>query len=109
MTEKAPDERLRDYGLIEHTSASYPPRTRANVQQSDGTVILGILSCGTKLTLTICEKERKPYLVSPTAEQLRARLVANQIRVSNVAGSRGSNLSTEQIDEYRELLIDGLG
>lgn len=109
MTENGPDERLRDvFGLTEHTSASYPPRTRANVQQSDGTLILGILSGGTKLTLDICQKEGKPYLVNPTADELRVWLIDHKIKVLNVAGSRGSNLSAEQIDEYQKLLIDGL-
>ncbi len=109
LTEIGPDERLRDtYGLTEHTSASYPPRTRANVEQSDGTVILGNITGGTKLTLDICEKEGKPYLVNPAADKLRAWLVADQVRVLNVAGSRGSNLLAEQVDEYRRILIGAL-
>jgi len=38
LTETGPAEWLRDYGLTEHTSSKYPPRTRANIQQSDGTI-----------------------------------------------------------------------
>lgn len=106
LTENGPDDRLRDvYGVTEHPSASYPPRTRANVQQSDGTVLLGLISGGTKLTLDICEKEGKPCLVNPTAEAFRTWLMDHKIKVLNVAGSWGSNLSTEQIEEYRKLLI----
>lgn len=108
LTENGPDERLRDFGLVEHTSTKYPPRTRANVRQSDGTVIFGTVTGGTKLTLDTCIWEGKPYLVNPTAEQLRAWLINNQIRVLNVAGSRGSNLTPEQLEQYRHVLINGL-
>ncbi|GAB4019793.1 YpsA SLOG family protein [Spirosoma koreense] len=59
LTENGPDERLREYGLTEHTSAQYPPRTRANVRQSDGTVIFGQLTDGTKLALDTCIRENK--------------------------------------------------
>ncbi|MBD2704610.1 hypothetical protein IC229_28485 [Spirosoma sp. BT702] len=63
LTEAGPDERLRDYGLTEHSSAKYPPRTRANVVQSDGTLIFGNVTGGTKLTLNTCINEGKPYLL----------------------------------------------
>ncbi|CAN5263474.1 putative molybdenum carrier protein [soil metagenome] len=108
LTENGPDDRLRDYGLTEHASASFPPRTRANVQQSDGTVIFGNVMGGTKLTLDTCIRAGKPYLVNPTAEQLRAWLLDKQIRVLNVAGSRGSDLSAEQLAHYRQVLRDAL-
>ncbi len=69
LTENGPNSLSRElYGLTEHTSASYPPRTRANGQQSDGSVIFGRLSGGTKLTLETCGKEGKPHLVNPTAD-----------------------------------------
>ncbi|GAB3794705.1 hypothetical protein GCM10028819_09270 [Spirosoma humi] len=107
LTENGPDERLRDvYNLTEHPSASYPPRT--NVQQSDGTVLLGLIAGGTKLTLDSCEKEGKPYLVNPTAEAFRTWLIDYKIKVLNVAGSRGSNLNHGQLQTYRKLLYDVL-
>lgn len=108
LTETGPDERLRDYELTEHSSAQYPPRIRANVQQSEGTVIFGTLTGGTKLTLDKCIREAKPYLVNPAAEQLRAWLIEHQIRVFNVAGSRGSSLSAGQLDHYRKVLTNAL-
>lgn len=109
LTENGADERLRDlYGLIEHTSASYPPRTGTNVEQSDGTVILGMVTGGTKLTLDICQKQGKPYLVNPTVDVFRTWLIDNKIKVLNVAGSRGSNLNFEQLQVYRKLLYDVL-
>lgn len=108
LTENGPNKQLRAYKLTEHTSAQYPPRTRANVRQSDGTVIFGHVTGGTKLTLDTCIREGKPYLVNPTSEQLRAWLVEHQIKILNVAGSRGSGLTPEQLDRYRQILIDAL-
>ncbi|WP_461117733.1 YpsA SLOG family protein [Spirosoma jeollabukense] len=108
LTENGPDERLRAYGLTEHSSGNYEKRTRANVQQSDGTVIFGDVTGGTKLTLDTCIRVGKPYLVNPTADQLRTWLIDHPIRVLNVAGSRGSGLSAEQLAQYRKVLMDAL-
>ena len=108
LTEDGPNEQLRDYGLTEHSSARYTARTRANVKQSDGTVLFGKMTGGTKLTLDTCVKESKPYLVNPTAEELRTWLVDKQIRVLNVAGNRGSSLTAEQLEHYRRVLATGL-
>lgn len=108
LTEDGPNEQLQDYGLTEHSSTRYAARTRANVKQSDGTVLFGKMTGGTKLTLITCIKELKPYLINPMAEELRAWLVDNQIKVLNVAGNRGSSLTAEQLEEYRQVLEQGL-
>ncbi len=108
LTEHGPDERLRNHGLTEHTSTKYPPRTRANVREADGTVIFGALTGGTKLTLDTCIREGKLYLVNPDADWLRTWLMEHQIQILNVAGSRGSGLTLEQLDHYRQVLIDAL-
>ena len=109
LTETGPNSLLRDhYSLTEHTSASYPPRTRSNVQQSDGTVLFGKITGGTKLTVDACVKEGKPYIVNPIADQLRAWLVEHQIKVLNVAGNRGSSLTEKEIEGYRSVLINVL-
>lgn len=109
LTENGSDERLRDvYGLTEHSSIRYPPRTRANVEMSDGTVLLGMITGGTKLTLDLCEKEAKPYLMNPTAEAFRTWLIDHKIKVLNVAGSRGSNLDHDRLQTCRKLLYDVL-
>jgi len=44
---------------------SYRQRTRKNVHESDGTVIIyfGVLRGGTEQTLYFCMNERKPYLL----------------------------------------------
>lgn len=107
LTENGPNSLLRDhYGLTEHASASYPPRTKSNVQQSDGTVLFGKISGGTKLTVDACQKDGKPYIMNPSADELRAWLFEHQIKVLNVAGNRGSSLSSEQMRDYRRILYE---
>jgi len=109
LTENGPDESLRDFGLTEHTSSKYPPRTKANVIQSDGTVLFGNVTVGgTKLTLDICLREGKPYIANPTAGELRLWLIDNQIAVLNVAGNRASQLTETQLDTYRQVLMEAL-
>ncbi|MBD2757271.1 hypothetical protein [Spirosoma validum] len=53
------------------TYPPYPLRTRANVQQPNGTANFGNVTGGTKLTLVTCIREDKPYLVNPDVEQLQ--------------------------------------
>lgn len=87
------------FGLREHSSPRYPPRTEANVAEATGTLILGrVDSAGTRLTLRLCQQWHRPALVVPwpdlstTAVAARARieawLVAQRIEVLNVAGNR---------------------
>lgn|GEM_PF-1460529 len=107
LTENGPDTRLLDlYGLTEHPSASYPPRTKTNVRESDGTVLFGEMRGGTRLTVESCKKEEKPYLINPTTDELKAWLIKHQIKVLNMAGNRGSGLSVDQLQHYRRILYD---
>lgn len=63
-TQKGPAKWLEDYGLIEHSSPNYPPRTRLNVQSADLTIILGDhTSPGCKLTRRYCHEHEKPYII----------------------------------------------
>lgn len=50
--------------------AGYRQRTRKNVQDSDGTIIIyfGKLSGGTEQTLRDCLEEHKPYLLLDAVE-----------------------------------------
>ena len=109
LTETGPDPVLRAYGLTEHESAEYPPRTRANIVNSDGTVVFGKLTGGTKLTVSTCEKEKRPYITNPTTGQLQVWIIEKNIRTLNVAGSRGSKLKPTEIAHYRTVLTDALG
>ena len=98
---KAEDGRIPDrYPLTPLPSGGYRARTRKNVADSDGTVILapGELTGGTALTLACCRQCGKPSLVidardapaRPAAEAVRRFVEAHRIAVLNVAGPRFS-------------------
>lgn len=82
------------YGIQEHTSDRYPPRTALNVKESDATFRFATNwdSPGEQLTLSMCERYGKRNLdVTPggtlTPADAAAWLVANCVRVLNVAGN----------------------
>jgi hypothetical protein len=86
-----------DYPLRETPSARYQQRTEWNVRDSKGTLILcfGAPSGGTRLTLEIATRLKKPCLVldlhsAPLPERVREWMPAHNIQVLNVAGPRGS-------------------
>ena len=86
------------FGLVEHDSYDYPPRTRQNVTDSDGTVWFGSdKSPGSLLTINTCINQSKPYIINPTAQQLADWAVENKISVLNVAGNRYSKLNPDII------------
>lgn len=99
-TDKGPAPWLESYGLREHTSTSYPPRTKLNVEGTDGTFILGILgSPGCSLTRAYAEAKNKPLFTVPWVNgqplppveirwAFNQWLVQNNVRVLNVAGNR---------------------
>ena len=71
-TEKGSNFELRDvYGLLEHASDKYPPRTEDNVKNSDMTVIFSIGgSVGSELTKRLCIKHTKPYMYIECSKKL---------------------------------------
>jgi hypothetical protein len=86
------------YPLQETRSANYPVRTRQNVHDSDGTLILtrGLPDRGTALTRNLAERLGKPFLVVdlnelPRLRDIRAWIKQYTIRVLNVAGPRESS------------------
>ena len=84
------------FGLVEHHSYEYPPRTRLNVLHSNGTVWFGYAeSPGGKLTVNTCIKQCKPYILNPTAQQLADWALENKISVLNVAGNRQSEFNPD--------------
>jgi putative molybdenum carrier protein len=97
-TDVGPAPWLAGYGLVQHTSSAYPPRTGENVRNSDGTLIFGWEhSPGCALTVRYCDAMHKPYLVVPWPfvrpwEEEKARLntwiAANRISILNGAGNR---------------------
>ncbi len=98
----AEDGRIpNQYQVVELEGGGYRARTRRNVLDSDGTLIVnrGLMEGGTLLTQQFAEKLGKPYLVFQADPGLRVEQSAslanwlgeNQIRVLNVAGPRESN------------------
>ncbi|MEQ8789180.1 MAG: putative molybdenum carrier protein [Pirellulaceae bacterium] len=85
------------YALRETASARYHHRTRRNVLDSDGTLILhrGPLSGGTDLTRQFAERHEKPLLLvdlqqNPQVESVRRWLIKHAVAVLNIAGPRES-------------------
>ena len=92
------------YHLDETPASSYSQRTEWNVRDSDATVVFSIepvLTGGTKETVLLAQKHRKPVLhlflngglASPEEELLRF-VKDNQVKVLNVAGPRVSQEPT---------------
>lgn len=88
------------YALQETESRAYDVRTRLNVQESDGTLILhsGPLTGGTALTAKLARQQDKPLCcidlldaeTTTARQQLTQWLQEHDIQVLNVAGPRES-------------------
>ncbi|HRD64855.1 MAG TPA: putative molybdenum carrier protein [Candidatus Competibacter sp.] len=85
------------YPLMETLESDYEIRTRRNVEDSDGTLILnrGALDGGTALTADYARQIGKPCLIVALEEEFdperfRVWLDEHRIRVLNVAGPRAS-------------------
>ena len=95
---RAEDGRIPDrYPLVETPERNYQVRTRRNIEDSDGTLILnlGTLDGGTALTVAHARQIGKPCLVVALEEGIepamfRDWLAAHHITVLNVAGPRES-------------------
>lgn len=105
MTERGPMPfLLRDiYGLQEHTSPKYPPRTATNIKNADMTLIVaasGKLDGGSALTRDMCFKMKKPvFHISLTdfedgwlahMSEIHEWVMRRPHRIINVAGNRES-------------------
>jgi len=85
------------YPLIEAPSKDYEQRTKWNVRDSDGTLVLtsGPPTEGTAFTIEAAEKLRKPCLVLdlnnwPSESTVKVWAKDHAVRVLNVAGPRES-------------------
>lgn len=102
-----PKDRIAEDGIIpakypvrELSRAGYKARTKQNVVDSDGTVIIYFAtpSGGTEQTLLVCIRERKPYAlidaeefkIESAAKKIKGFVEQNSISVLNVAGPRAS-------------------
>lgn len=86
------------YKLQEHASSDYAARTRQNIIDSDGTLILyrQRLQGGTQLTNRLAKEFDKPLLRvrldrPVNFQRIVEWLQQHQLRVLNVAGPRGSS------------------
>ena len=97
-----------EFGLTEHTSGGWLPRTEQNVKDANGTLIYDPtakpnpkavgddswierkwgLTSGSKRTVGYATKHGKPYIVNPTQEQLIQWIQDNNIQTLNIAGPR---------------------
>ena len=83
------------YPLKETAARNYNTRTKLNVRDSDGTLILnrGELNGGTAYTVRVADELGKPYLVVnledvPDGKEVVAWIRRHDIQVLNVAGPR---------------------
>ena len=101
------------YALLETPSRDYQQRTRWNVRDSDGTLIVSLaggLSGGSAYTARCAERIGRPWQhVHPgadDAESIRSFLGQHRIRTLNIAGPR---VSTDPgIYEYVLAMLDRL-
>lgn len=95
-TAEGPAPELQFFGLKEHYSEDYVPRTKLNVQMADATIIVAsnLDSAGSRLTISSCLKGGKPfYTLTPnfTEEHLAEMLswfLLSRVCILNVAGNR---------------------
>lgn len=88
------------YPLKELQDGGYPERTRKNVVDSDGTLIIyfDTISDGTELTRKFCVNEAKPHLLidggkvdeTEAIKQIAGFIQERGVKVLNVAGPRAS-------------------
>jgi len=110
------------YPVQELKGAGYNERSKKNVQESDGTVIIyfGHLSGGTEETLRYCLNENKPYLLLDGREVNTGRAAERLIEFQsilpgetiNFAGPRASGepqayeYTTKVIEKFLQLHTD---
>ncbi len=114
MTERGPLPELYVMQVLE--SGGYPERTRKNVKDSHGTLIIshGKLTGGSALTARYAYLLKKPGLhidlnlhpVQHQIKQIRTWLIENKVVVLNVAGPRES--SDPKIYKDTLLLLKGV-
>lgn len=109
------------YGLVEHESSSYVPRTYANVKDSDGTLRIAgdLFSAGEIQTLKAIKQYDKPYMDidvlqghswKDLAVRVRLWIEEYNIQILNVAGNSEKTfpgISGETID-FMEALFKEL-
>lgn len=99
------------YGMSEHASPHYPPRTALNVKESDATVriAMNFESSGEVFTLKMIYQYKKPHFdVNPLDEECTPEMLANwlrekKVKILNIAGN--SERSAPGIQEFADAFI----
>ncbi|HSR62052.1 MAG TPA: putative molybdenum carrier protein [Gammaproteobacteria bacterium] len=101
------------YRLNETDSSDYSERTRLNVRDSDGTLILtrGSLTGGTALTAEVAREYNKPLLIlslekPPASRSFAEWIEHHRIKCLNVAGPRASK--EPGVEKQAEKYLAGL-
>ncbi len=102
------------YGLKETVDTTYPPRTYANVEISDGTIrfAYSFLTAGERCTMNAIKKYHKPWFDVDVQRQqpfpftsevmlARAWIEDNNIKVLNVAGN-----AVPKIEQFVEEFLE---
>jgi Circularly permutated YpsA SLOG family len=110
ITEIGPRPALSRFGLVQHTSDKYPPRTAANIKHSHATLIIATnLDGGSALTAKLCDSMFKPMLHIEADDLQSANTTSKVVSwifglsgkhdlVLNVAGNRESRTPGIQRD-----------
>lgn len=116
-----PNPGLKNYGLVQDGSPYYPPRTRKNVRDSDGTIRFAINfnSPGERATLREVVAADKPcfdvqlelvpsdppvWVLNPPVSEARKWVEDNRIRTLNVAGNGFATIE-KPVEAYLKRLL----
>ena len=112
-TEQGPLD--KQYKVFEMPTTGYPPRTKRNIAESDGTVIFthGALTGGSALTKKFAQDLNKRYLhinfskitVPEAIAELNNWLLTNDIEILNVAG-RSASKDPEIYPKVYEVILN---
>lgn len=103
-------EAQADYTKRTGKTDPYTARTEQNVKNSDGTVYFFTPgdTMGRDATKREATKLGKPFIENPTATELNTWLIKNNVQILNVAGNRGSKLTSEKSNEVKTVLKQAL-
>lgn len=104
---------LNDIGRSRKNGGEYLYRTYLNVRDSDGTVFFSSSGnlrgdAGYNATKSVADKLGKPFIVNPTAQQLRDWCNQHGIKTLNIAGSRGSHQTPKSTEIANNVLRKAL-
>lgn len=104
------------YPLTETTSSAYQVRTKSNIIDSDGTLIITKTKPdgGTALTISLCKNLKKSFFIFSTEKDYKNQvaemmnwLETNKIEILNIAGPRESK-EPGIYKESKELILKEL-